>query len=155
MAHHEVKNHRIRRNSMKPGAFVVVTMLLYAIMNVVVERKLAGNYPAANMVFFYAAVFLLSAGWLLASVKFGVNVKMPETGQWKVIGMCGAMLFFADLCFFSAYYFGASVATVSTISILFPVFASAIKFASGGGMPTTSQITGMAFAAIAVYLTTR
>lgn len=135
---------------MKSGAFAVAAIAMYAISNLLIERKLSRNFPAVNMVFFYTMTLMLSAVWLAAMTLRG-DIQVPEISLWKVMAAAGVVLFFAEVFFFAAYYYGASSTMVATIAVLLPVFVSGMKMIIGENPPTVNQIISMVLAAGAVF----
>lgn len=146
----------LRKIKMKAVLFAIAATFFYALQNVIVERKLSNVQPLVNMMFFSGTIFLLSL--LTCGVKnlIGFQANIPDSAQILTIVFVGVILFFADYCFFSAYNSGGSLIIITTLVVLLPVIASFIKYASTGeGVPSTNQLLGWMFAAVAVFLVTK
>ncbi|OGF71383.1 hypothetical protein A3E35_03120 [Candidatus Giovannonibacteria bacterium RIFCSPHIGHO2_12_FULL_44_22] len=104
------------------------------------------------MIFWYVGILSIAIPLVLFGNQFGLAITMPQPGHYWLMMIVGAILFFADLSFFTAYHSGGSVAQIATIVALFPAFAAVIKLLIGGGMPSVQQIIGLALVPIVVYL---
>ncbi len=129
---------------MKSSLYAVAAMFLYAVQNVIIERKLTHLSPITFLVFFYIGTGTMIITAVIFRQPLGLHLTMPAPHLWWIIALCGVLLFFADYCFFSAYHSGGSLMAVTTIVILLPVFASFIKWGLGGGMPGTRQFLAWA-----------
>lgn len=138
---------------MKATLLAVVAMFFYALFQTIVDRHLRQISPVVNVAFPYVGVMLVALPMVLLREPLRLDLVMPQSSsQWRFIILCGMLLFFADLCLYSAYHSGGSLISVTTCSLLVPVLASLIKYAGGGGVPTTRQFLGWALTAIGVIL---
>lgn len=137
---------------MKSVLFAIVAIFLYALQNVIIQRKLSDVSPIGNMLFFQVPILTLVVTIFLLKNKLGMEIKLPAQDQLAFVFSCSILLFFADFCFFSAYNTGGSLATITTIACLLPVFASFINFVCDGKLPSLTQVLAWIFATISVVL---
>lgn len=127
-----------------------------ALANTIIERKLAQVETLPLLVFNYVVLLCLSFPILIGrSVASGSTVAWPPSPLYPWIFLWAAIVLVGDFCFFRAYGSGGSVALVTTLLTLIPVFAITIKAAAGGDLPSVSQLLAIPTAALTLYLATR
>jgi len=137
---------------MKIVLFAAMAVFLYALQNVLLEQKLANFNTAPILVYVYTAAFplaLVRFGYLKAT---GQSIRVPSGMALAIALLAGVMLFFADLLYVGAYTSGGNLMTITTIVVLFPAFASLIRYFWVGGLPNRYQAAGYILAALAVLL---
>lgn len=140
---------------MKTALFATGAMLFYAAGSIIIDQKLRQVSPFATMLFYALGVSTVAALGLLAQRQSGMALTMPQGNQYWLLVALAAAIVVADFCYFSAYTSGGSLIMVTTLVVLLPVFASLIKFALGGGLPSLAQLIGWLFAAVAVFLVSK
>lgn len=134
---------------MKPVVYALFALFLYATQNVVIEQKLAKFEVSSVLIYFYI-IMLPLAVIRLAQLKLSGQVVTPSGTAILIALIVGVVYFFADYFFLGAYNAGGSLMTVSTIIIMFPIFASIIKYLWVGGLPNMYQVTGYILAMFAI-----
>lgn len=140
---------------MKPVAFALAAVFLYAVHNAILEQKLAKYSTAALLVCFYSVMLPLALMRLYHLKYTGQEVAFPMGTVLALALILGAVYFIAEYCFVAAYTHQGSLMMISTIVIMFPVFASLIKFVWVRELPNAYQVTGYILAAGAVLLITK
>lgn len=140
---------------MKASWFAIAALFMYSLQNVIIERKLANLTPISILVFFYTGIITLTVAALVFRQPLGLQFAWPAQNLWWTIAICAVLLLLADYFYFSAYHAGGSIMTITTLVVLVPVFASFIKFVSGGGAPSGRQLVGWTLAAASVLLVTK
>jgi hypothetical protein len=88
-------------------------------------------------------------GYLYAT---GYNIVLPSRNDAAIAIAVGIMFFFADLLYIGAYTNGGSLLAITTLLVLFPAIAQAIKVVWIGGKVNYYHVLGYIFAALAVIL---
>lgn len=132
--------------------YAIGAITLYAIANVIFERKLAKISPLASTTFLYVGLLLFSAPLLLMRDQLKLALTMPQTNQCWLLVVCGVLFFLADLSYFYAYKLGGTLEQVALASLLYPVIATIIKTVSGGTWPSRSDAASWVIAAVAVVV---
>lgn len=137
---------------MKTVIFVVIAAVVYAIQNVILEQKMSKYSQPAILVYFYLLMLPVVCIWLL-QMKLTHQPIVAPTGTmiWLALGL-GAMYLIADACYLTAFTLGGNVITITTILVMMPVVASAIKFVWTGSLPNSYQVVGYLAAVAAVLL---
>lgn len=139
---------------MKPTWLLVIAMLFYATQNYMYERFLSKNNPLLTMALLYA-MMLPFAGIGLWK-QWGQNT--AESARWQMyaaVAVAASLLFIADWLLFESYRRNASVVEMTTIVMLMPLFAAAIKAIFEQKYPTPSQYGAWILGALAVWLISR
>lgn len=137
---------------MKATGYAIGAVLFYAMVNLIIERKLSHISALGNMVFLYLGLTAMVVPLVLLQNQFGLTLTMPQKNHTWVILACALLFFAADFCYFSAYKSGGSLLMISTTVALFRVVASAMHAGLGYGMPSGRQIIGWVLAVVAVIL---
>lgn len=137
---------------MKPVIYALLALILYAFQNVLLEQKLSKYSTVAIMVYFYITLLPLALVSLFYLKVSGQTVLAPSGVTILAAILIGSLYFFADYFYIGAYTSGGSVLTVTSIVIMFPVFASVIKYFWTGGVPNAYQVFGYLLAVAAVLL---
>ncbi len=137
---------------MKPVIYALLALVLYAFQNVFLEQKLSRYNTIALMVYFYVTLLPLALISLCYLKISGQDIVAPPGGTILTVVLVGSLYFFADYFYIGAYTSGGSVLTVTSIVIMFPVFASVIKHFWIGGFPNVFQILGYLLAVVSVLL---
>lgn len=138
------------RSHMKPVVFACVAMAFYALENVLMEQKLTKYNALSLLVYFYLAMLPLALAGLGYLKLTNAQIVLPTGNAILLAMVVGVMYFFADAFYVSAYTTGGTLMVVTTIVLIFPAFASLIKFFWVGGLPNRYQIIGYALAVLAV-----
>ncbi len=136
----------------KSTVFATSALFLYAFGNVALEQKFSRYNTVSLMACFSGVTFLCALLGLLRMRIFGQKIVAPSGIVLVLALLLGLAYFFADYFYIGAYTDGGSLLTVSTIVVLFPVFASLIKYFWVGGLPNMYQVVGYLLAACAVVL---
>lgn len=134
----------------KPVIYALLAMMLYATQNVVLEQKLSKYHTIALLVYFYGVLLPVSAIVLMTLKITGQNPAMPSGNGIIIAILAGLIYFFADYFFIGAYTNGGDLLTITSIVVMFPVFASIVKYFWVGGLPNTYQVAGYFLAVLSV-----
>ncbi len=138
---------------MKSVLLALGATFLYAIYNVVLEKRLAKISPLANVLFLIIGMLIAIVVALPFRSKLGVEFSnLPKGNDWLVIFMTGFLILLADLLFYQAYHSEGSLMTITPIVIMMPVFACVMKMLIDGTKPTIHHMIGWALAAGAVLV---
>ena len=140
---------------MKPVIFTCIALVIYALQSVVLEQKLAKFSTGVILSYCYPVMFLFAL-LLIGSMRYNNQTIVSPSGTdlMITIGMAIGWII-ADAFFLGAYEVGGSLITITTIIIMFPVFASVIKYLWVGGLPNSYQIGGYVLAVLAVLLVSK
>jgi len=137
---------------MKPVIFACLALMFYAVQNVFLEQKLA-KYSTFSILLYMYLVMLPLVLICLAALRIKKQPILTPSGIAIGITLgCGLLYFFADYFYVGAYTSGGSVLMVTTIVIMFPIFASIVKYFWTGGLPNFYQVAGYILAFFAVLL---
>lgn len=135
---------------MKPILLAIAAMALYAIDSVLIDRYYGKVHPIATLFHIYLLLLPLMTILYFFGGTIGIEIERPTKDMYKWIGI-GALLFvMAELCLFSSYHYGASLAVVTTLALLIPVFGSLFKAAMQWGYPNRYTYLAMITGAITV-----
>lgn len=137
---------------MKAVLFCLISVFLCAIANIITQKKLTNISPFVSAGIVPLAQIIIVIPLVLIVKSSGTAQTLPQGNAWLFVFAIGALYFFANLCFFSAYKSGITIMAATTMAILLPVFASIIKFGIDKSLPTTTQLVGYILAIAAVYL---
>ena len=138
--------------AMKPLVFAIFAVICYAVGNVIMEERLA-KYNNLTIIVGYVPMILVTALILRTLIKTSdPSYDFPQGSDLAIMLMMGVVFAIGDYFFIGAYTNGGSLIVVSSIVTLFPVVASLIKFVLTRDIPNAWQLSGYAFAAIAVVL---
>lgn len=138
---------------MKPVMFACLAMLIFAFVSVVIEQKLSGYTTVALMVYVYLVTLPLALG-TVGFLKLTHQPIVIPTGSVMILAIAvGVGYYFGDFFFFSAYTSGGGVVIVGTVTLLFPVLASLVKFIWTGSLPNIYHVGSYFLAVGAVALT--
>jgi drug/metabolite transporter (DMT)-like permease len=140
---------------MKPIIMAIVALFLYAFQNVFLEQKLAKFSVFVILSYSYLIMLIISSSAWFLSVSVIDKTKQnltPVGWEAGAIFFLGVIFFVADSCYIGAYTNGGNVYTVTSIVIMFPIFASLIKLFWVGGLPNRWQVAGYILAVIATLM---
>ncbi len=110
---------------MRPILLVLLACMLYAVINVLLQRKLPGNPGIVTGAI--AQIVMLSMSWtLMVSVNGTKEIREPDIWKWCLI--VGLIYFCADFCYLQSYALGIKAITASTILLTIPAFIAVINF---------------------------
>ena len=138
---------------MRATIFAIIAMFLYAIPNVLIERKFAKVSPQIIIALFTSTVGLIMWLTIIFNKPLKLVLTWPQGSQWTFIVASALVLMMADFFYFSAYNLGGSLAMITTTVALYAVVAILIKAGLDRGWPTTNQIVAAFLAFTAVWLT--
>lgn len=102
----------------------ITGVILYAVFNVLLEQKIKGASLPIIIMLYSITPIALSLVWLIADKAGGKPIVLPQgLGGWTLVLVAGAIIFLADSLYIGAYKAGGSLATVSTIAMLMPIFS--------------------------------
>lgn len=139
----------------KAPLFALTAIFFYATSNVLVDKHLKDISPIINVAVFCISILALALPCILMARMTGQFLVSPNREQIGIIVVCGCLTFFADYCYFKAYNSNGNLIMITTITALFPVIASVMKAALGGGWPTAHQFFGTVLAVAAILLVSK
>lgn len=135
-----------------------VAAVLYALVNVIVQKELTGdrkpNAEVVNAYFYLWSIVLM----LFIAVPIALRLKwiqfssVPEYRWHEYIILCLLLEAAADYLVILAYEKNTPVAVLTTVVGFFPVFAVLIDCVWSGNLPSPRQLLGCALVPIAVYM---
>ena len=137
---------------MKTVLFSLIAMFGYAASNVLLEQKLSKFNNLTIMVCYTATILVIAA-----VVRHFVKTEDPSFSfpvGWDLLWMlilCFAF-FGADYFYIGAFTTGGSLLTIASIIVMFPVFASLIRFVWVREMPNLYHVGGYILAVAAILL---
>jgi drug/metabolite transporter (DMT)-like permease len=140
---------------MKVIIFSMVAMVCYAASNVILELRFSKYNNLTLMVCYGLVIWLVSLVGRQLTATADPVYNFPVGKDLALLIVMGLIFAAADYFYIGAYTNGGSLMTITCISIMFPVFASAIKFAVTHKTPNMWQIAGYIMAALAVILVTK
>lgn len=140
---------------MKPVLFACLAVLFYALGNVITEQKLKPYTQFGTMLFCYVPMVVFAIGALGFLKMRQQPIALPTGNALYVAGLIAVVFFVADTFFFSAYTNNADSFTVSAITLMFPAFASLMKYLWTGQTPNRYHVAAYAVAIVAVVLAER
>ena len=140
---------------MKPIYHALISVVLYALHNVILEQKLSKYSTIILLIGFYSVMLPVAISHLYVLKSAGQSFLIPNNKTILLIASLALVYFVADYFFMSAYTNGGDILTITTIVIMFPIFASIIKFFWVGGVPNLYQVSGYVLAVISVILVTK
>ncbi len=135
---------------MKPFFFSVLAMVFYALGNVIVESRFS-KYNTLALMACYCSVVAFAAFFMLQTTKIS-DVHFPVGKDLILVMILGLIFFFGDYFYIGAYTSGGSLLAITSITVMFPLVASLMKFFVSGGLPNIWQVSGYAAAIIAMIL---
>lgn len=140
---------------MKPIILALCAMLCYASANVLYEAKLTKVNTFVVLSGWYAIMLPISL-FVLGGLRITKQtLGTPSREQMIFIVLTALIWFAADSFFTSAYTAGGTLIAVTSITVMFPAFASVIKYYTSGHTPNGYQIAGYLLAVGAVTLIIR
>ncbi len=143
-----------------PILYAIISYFLYASMAYVLEQKLSAYTVPSVLVLQYLAALPLVAA-VLASMRFGKQaIAWPSgAGLWWALG-AGIIFFLADTFIVSAYATARKMGqeylyAIVAVAILYPVFASSMKYLWQRKMPNGWFIASYALALVVILLATK
>jgi drug/metabolite transporter (DMT)-like permease len=140
---------------MKQVIYACIAVIFYALGNVITEQKLKPYTQFATMIYCYTPMIVMTLCALAYLKSRGQTISFPKGDALYVAGLIAIVFFIADGFFFSAYTNNADAFTVSSIAVMFPAAASAMKFLWTGQLPNRYHIAAYVVAVIAVVLSER
>jgi drug/metabolite transporter (DMT)-like permease len=137
---------------MKPILYAVAAMVLYAVVNTVIDVKLKSRVSTVQMLLVLYAICMGITGTVYALQKSKGTAMGPfPTGTLLVLCVLSAILYFcADYLYVESYNKGGNVVMVMTTIALSPVIGSLLKFAWTGHKITGYHALGIGLALMAV-----
>lgn len=138
---------------MKAVWYVLLSVILYGIGNVIMEQRLSKFNNLTIMVCYSTTILVAS---LISRQILKVDTtSAPLTISWDFAFVIGLALiwFVADYFYIGAYTIAkGDLFTVSSFAILVPVVASTIKLMLTKSYPSSRQVFGYALIAIGVLI---
>lgn len=140
---------------MSATQYALLALLLYTLLNVMLDKYFSHIDPLITLSIYCAIILTLALSCIARNYHNSVVMVVPSTKIFIIICLCGMTCFFADSCYLTAYNKGGSLASITTIVAIMPVFAVVIKMFMDRKLPELSQFLGCILATMAVYLVTR
>src|SRR5256885_3367486 len=137
---------------MKPVIYACLSVILYALGNVIIEQRLKPYTQFAIMAFCYVPMVVMTFGALTVLKLQDRKISFPTGDALYMAGLIAIVFFLADTFFFSAYTNNADAFTVSSIALMFPAAASLMKYLWTGQLPNRYHLAAYAIAVAAVAL---
>ena len=129
---------------------IMLSTVLSALNNVIIDLRLKQYDPIGLILCLTTGMlpFVLLRVW-----QVGIsNISFPK-GNDVLFVLLGSLIYvITDICYFSAYNQGATVATMAVAVPLFPILAITFKALAIGQLPPSNQIISSVLAAIAIRL---
>jgi len=139
--------------------YAICAAALYGLTNVIIEQKFS-KYNTLTLMITYIPVILI-----LAIAAYGLtrttdpSFALPQGQDLWLLLAVGILFFAADYLFVGAYTNGGDLLTITTITLLFPVFAYMFKYTASFlipgmvcALPNILQVSGYVLAATGVWL---
>lgn len=134
--------------------YAVMALLLYGLVNTVIDTQLKNKVDTLLMVIMMTSGVLVVS--LVSYLALFLQGQAPTlTQDWKKIVLTlflGAVLFFADYAYVSAYQKGGSAFQVTSVFIMLPVTMAVASFFFTKTWPTGREVLAFGLAAAAVFL---
>lgn len=140
---------------MKPVIFALLAMVCYAISNVLLELKFSKYNTFTIMICYLSIVVTFAIIGRQVTLTDDPSFKFPTGSALMWMIVLGLVFTAADYFYIGAYTNGGSLMTITGIVVMFPVFASIVKFAVNRDLPNGWQVAGYALAVCAVALVTK
>ncbi len=137
---------------MKPLVLALVSVVIHAFTNVLIQRKLIAVSPLINVLAMHASA--LAVGMVLFVIwrVRGGTVGIIPHDWYGFVAILGIATVTAGLFFFSSYTKGGTLLMVTTVTVLLPVCVALIDLVIAGNWPTLRHIIAWILAATAVFL---
>lgn len=141
---------------MSPVWFPRFAMFLYAVQNVILDRKLRELHPVTLLLVYFGSAFpVLLAAYLMR--RFASNeIALPNTTQATWVALTCLLYLCADLFYVGSYNAGVPLPTVVATVAVFPAFAvalnAAVQLFAGGKLPSRWQVLAVLLAPVVVWL---
>lgn len=137
---------------MKAVIFSLIAMVFFAVSNTMLEMKFS-KYNNLTLMSAYSFVICVFATTTRLVVKNeDPSFLFPTGTNLLLLFVMGFLFAIADFFYVGAYTNGGSLLTVTSITIMFPVFASIIKFMIEKQAPNKWQIAGYILAVCSILL---
>jgi hypothetical protein len=127
-------------------------MVFYAIANVLLDLKLSRFNNLTLMVCYAFIVFSVALVGRQVVGMTGTSVAFPTGEAFVAVVFLGLAFAVADYFYVGAYTNGGNILLVTTITVMFPVVASLIKFGLTRTLPNGWHIGGYIAAVGAILL---
>ena len=140
---------------MKVVIYSLIAMVCYAVANVMLELKFA-QYKNTTLMVCYGGMIAF-CGFILrqATLTNDPAFAFPTGKSLVLIIMLGVIFAAADYFYVGAYTMGGKLLTITSITVMFPIFASIIKICIAQRLPNVWQVSGCLIAIFAVLLVTK
>lgn len=136
--------------------FSVLALIIYAIINTIIDQKLKHLSPIVNAAFLYPGIFLVSITILTCRNQLQLKLTLPENStQILALVICSLLFLFADLSWFQAYHSNGRLEQMAATFLAFPLFTALMKAISEGKLPTKSDALSWAIVAIGLIVSIR
>lgn len=136
----------------KPVVFALLGMALYALANLILEQKFSKFNNLTLMCVYILPILLVAIIGRQLTRTSDPSFDFPVGLDLAILVMMGLIFAAADYFYIGAYTSGGDLLTISCIVVMFPVFASLLKFAWTLALPNMWQMGGYVLAAGAVLL---
>jgi drug/metabolite transporter (DMT)-like permease len=140
---------------MKPVIFSLLAVIGYALSNTLLELKFSKFNPLTLMICYLSVILAVAIIARQVTVTDAPSFNFPSGSYLIWVVILGLIMAVADYFYVGSYTAGGSLMTITSMMIMFPVFASIVKFAVTRELPNVWQVGGYFFAVIAVILITK
>ncbi len=141
--------------NMSANYYAIFALLLYTILNIMIYKFFSHVDPLISLSIYCTIILTMTTIGIVVKSSNGTPLVGPTGKELLIICFCGISCFFADISYFTAYNKGGSLAAITTIVAIMPVFATIIKMVIDRKLPGLAQFSGCVLAGLAVYLVTR
>lgn len=136
--------------------FSALALVIYAIINTVIDQKLRHLSPVVNAAFLYPGIFIVSITIVAFRNQLQLKFTLPENSTQVLILLgCSVLFLIADLSWFEAYHSNGRLEMLSAMFLAFPLFTGLMKGISEGMLPTRSDVLSWAIVAIGLIVSIR
>ena len=135
---------------MRPIIYAVSGIILYGLMNAVIDVKLRQYSTVGLLIGWY--VTMLPMGILLFVYQrySGQTIVLPPPDAMKIVAAVAAMFFIADFFYIGAFTNGGDALTITILALLVPLVVAVTKFAWVGATPNRYHIIALICGALTV-----
>lgn len=131
-----------------------LSILLYALQNVLLDHYLKRFTPTALLVVFYCTMLPMALLQLYVQQRSGAPILWP-TADWRLFALAiigGFIFYWADWTFMRAYTLGADATTMATFLTLTPVVVVTIVALRYGIQPNWRMVAGYCIIVVGLWI---
>ncbi len=133
------------------GCFVGILQIITTQTQTLTQKLSKYNTFGLMICYFAIMIVIATVGFTINKSCTAVENPLPIGKDMIMVILLALVLFVGESCYIGAYTTGkGDVITISCITVMFPVIASAIKFINTKTLPTSWHVIGFLLAAGAV-----